>query len=104
MYTEAIKMSMLTADEALDLFFMDGFGDLDSGGELDIEVDPEFPLPHHSDSDNSDDDDPSASAAHHPSPSYSDEGDLDKNLGVGECRQIQNSICASNVHEVCTLL
>ena len=87
MYTEAIKMSMLTADEALDLFFMDGFGDLDSGGELDIEEDPEFPLPHHSDSDNSDDDDPSASAAHHPSPSYSD-GDLDNNLGVGEGRQI----------------
>ena len=43
---------------------------------------------HHSDSDNSDDDDPSASAAHHPSPSYSDEGDLDNNLGVGEGRQI----------------
>jgi len=80
-------MSRLTADEALDLFFMDGFGDLDSGGELDIE-DPEFPLPHHSYSDNSDDDDPSASAAHHLSPSYSDESDLDKNLGVGEGRQI----------------
>ena len=29
----------------------DGFDDLDSGGELDMEEDPDFPLPHSSDSD-----------------------------------------------------
>jgi len=48
-------MSRLTADEALEMMFLDGFDDMDSGGELDIE-DLEFPLPQHSDSDDSDDD------------------------------------------------
>lgn len=65
-------MSRLTADETLEMF-LDGF-DIDSGGELDIEEDPEFLLPHYSDSDNSDDErvrhdpGPSTSAAYHPSP------------------------------------
>ena len=88
-------MSRLTADEALEMLFLDGYEDLDSGGELEIE-DPEFPLPHYSDSDDSDDEtvhhDPgrSTSTAHHLSPSDSDEGtDLDKNLGLGEGKQIQ---------------
>ena len=85
-------MSRLTADEALEMLFLDGFEDLDSGGELDIEEDPDFPLPHYSDSDDSDDEtvrhDPGGTA-HHLSPSDSDEGtDLDENLGVGEGKQI----------------
>ena len=45
-------MSRLTTDQALEMMFMDGFDDLDSGGELDIEEDPDFPLPHYSDSEN----------------------------------------------------
>ena len=84
---------------------MDGFDDLDSGGELDIEEDPDFPLPHYSDSENESDDErlphdpdpsdsdvhspgPSDSTAHNPSPSSSDEDhldtDLDDNLGEGK--------------------
>ena len=88
-------MSRLTADEALEMLFLDGYEDLDSGGELEIEEDPEFPLPHYSDSDDSDDETvhhdsgPSTSTAHHLSPSDSDEGtDLDENLGLGEGKQI----------------
>ena len=87
-------MSRLTTNEALKMLFLDGFDELDSGGELDIEEDPDFPLPHYSDSDISDDEraphdlGPSTSTAHHPSPSDSDEGtDFDENLGVDEGKQ-----------------
>ena len=48
-------MSKLTAHDALDLMFADPLDDLDSGGELEIEEDPDFPLPSASDSDDSDD-------------------------------------------------
>ena len=48
-------MSRLTAHDALDLMFADPLDDLDSGGELDIEEDPDFPLPSATDSDDSDD-------------------------------------------------
>ena len=54
----AIKMSRLTTNEALEKLFLDGFDDLDSGGELDeldIEEDRDFPLTHYSNSDTSDD-------------------------------------------------
>ena len=40
----------MTADGALELMFTDPLDDLDSGGELDIEEDPDFPLPSASDS------------------------------------------------------
>ncbi len=46
-------MSRLTADQALELMFMDDFDELVSGEELDIEEDPDFPLAH---SDQSEDD------------------------------------------------
>ena len=39
-------MSRLTSDQALEMVFLDGMEDLDSGGELEIEEDPDFPLPH----------------------------------------------------------
>ena len=45
-------MSRLTADQALEMVFIDDSCDLDSGGELDIDEDPDFPLPHYSDSEN----------------------------------------------------
>ena len=48
-------MSRLTAHDALDLMFADPLDDLDSGGELDIEEDPDFPFPSATDSDDSDD-------------------------------------------------
>ena len=89
-------MSRLTTNKALEMLFLDRFDELDSGGELDIEEDPDFPLPHYSDSDISDDerapDDigPSTSTVHHPSPSDSDEGTgFDENLGVDEGKQKQ---------------
>ena len=47
------KKSRLTAHQALEMMFQDGMEDLDSGGELDIEEDPNFPLPQDSDSDTS---------------------------------------------------
>ena len=45
-------MSRLTADQALEMVFTDDSCNLDSGGELDIDEDPDFPLPHYSDSEN----------------------------------------------------
>ena len=76
------------------MLLLDGF-ERDSGGELDIEENPEFPLQHYSDSDDSNDEmvchdpGPSTSTAHHLSPSDSDEGtDLYENLGEGEGKKI----------------
>ena len=40
----------MNAEEALNLVFGEGLDGLDSGEEVDIEEDPEFPLPEHSDS------------------------------------------------------
>ena len=72
-------MSRLTADQALEMVFLDGIEDLDSGGELDIEEDPDFPLPH-SDSEPEADDlsNPSDSD---PSPGVSDEDHTDLDEG-----------------------
>ena len=72
-------MSRLTADQALEMVFLDGMEDLDSGGELDIEEDPDFPLPH-SDSEPEavDLSDPSDSD---PSSSVSDEDQTDLDEG-----------------------
>ncbi len=39
-------MSRLTADEALELMLTDDLDELDSGGELYIEEDPDCLLPH----------------------------------------------------------
>ena len=82
-------MNRLTTDQALVMLFLDRFDELDSGGELDIQEDTDFPLPHCSDSDISDDEraphnlGPSTSTAHHPSPSYSHEGtDLNESMKV----------------------
>lgn len=72
-------MSRLTADQALEMVFLDGMEDLDSGGELDIEEDPDFPLPHsHSEPEADDLSDPSDSD---PSPSVSDEDHTDLDEG-----------------------
>jgi len=38
-------MSRLSAEDALELVFTAPMEELDSGGELDIEEDPDFPLP-----------------------------------------------------------
>ena len=91
----AIKMSRLTTNEALEMLILDGFDELDSRGELDIDEEPDFPLPHYSDSDISDDEraphdlGPSSSTVHHPSPSNSDQGtDFDENLFVDGGKQI----------------
>ncbi len=46
-------MSLLTAEQALEMVFMSDADDFDSGGELDIEEDPAFPLPHGDDSSDS---------------------------------------------------
>ncbi len=46
-------MSVLTAEQALEMVFMCDADDLDSGGELDIEEDPAFPLPHGDDTSDS---------------------------------------------------
>ena len=46
-------MSRLTTNDALELMFTDPLDDLDLGGELDIEKDPDFPLPSASDSEHS---------------------------------------------------
>ena len=72
-------MSRLTADQALEMVFLDGMEDLDPGDELDIEEDPDFPLPH-SDSEPEADhlSDPSDSD---PGPSVSDEDHTDLDEG-----------------------
>ena len=66
----------------MEMVFLDGMEYLDSGGELDIEEDPDFPLPH-SDSEPEADDlsDPSDSD---PSTSVSDEDhtDLDEDKQI----------------------
>ena len=72
-------MSRLTADQALEMVFLDGMEDLDSGGELDIEEDPDFPLPH-SDSE-PEADDLSDRSDSDPSPSVSDEDHTDLDEG-----------------------
>ena len=46
----------MNAEEALHLVFGEGLDGLDSGEETDIEEDPDFPLPEHSDSECSEDD------------------------------------------------
>ena len=68
-------MSYYTGEQALEMVLQD---DLDSGGEIDIEEDPDFPLPH-SDSnepgDNSDSRRPSPD--HGPGDSHNSDIDLD---------------------------
>ena len=46
---KASEMSRITVDRAVEMVFMEDSDDLDSGGELDIEEDTDFPLPHYSD-------------------------------------------------------
>ena len=89
-------MNRLTTNKALEILFLDGFDELDSGGKPETEEDPDFLLLHYSYSDMSDDEraphdlGPSTSTAHDPSPRDSDEGtDFDENLGVDEGKQIQ---------------
>ena len=40
----------MNSEEALNLVFGEGLDGLDSGEEVDVEEDPEFPLPEYSDS------------------------------------------------------
>jgi len=51
--------------------------DLDSGGEIDIEEDPDFPLPHSSDSDKPGDNSDSLRADPGPGDSHNSDSDLD---------------------------
>ena len=83
-------MSRLTADQALEMVFMD---DLDSGGELDIEEDPDFPLPRYSDSDELEEESDEDRRSPDPQSSDSDEDflrldtDIDGNLSEGKQMQ-----------------
>ena len=100
---KASKMSRFTADRALEMVFMEDSDDLDFGGELDIEEDPDFPLPHYSDSEiesdeeqlprdpNSETCDPTASDSEDrdPSPSaHSSDLGTDSDDDLGEGKQI----------------
>jgi len=70
-------MSYYTREQALEMVLQD---DLDSGGEIDIEEDPDFPLPHSSDSDEPGDNSDSRrpSPDHGPGDSHNSDSDLDE--------------------------
>ena len=73
-------MSYYTREQALEMVLRD---DLDSGGEINIEEDPDFPLPHSSDSDEPGD----SSDYWRPSPDPGDSHNSDSDLDDGKLIQ-----------------
>ena len=63
------RSARYTVEETLGMVIDDGLGELDSGGEDEIEEDPEFPLPRDSDEESS-----SSSGTEDPRSSSSEEG------------------------------